>query len=144
MIELNFIEGRGFEIVCRKHKFTFGQERLVTDLPEESCGLNQGLMPTELFAASLAGCLGMITAAWLEKYDLPVAGLKLLTDKTMTDTPPRRIGHISVQILLPVKLTPEQGNSLRASLKRCPVSLSIEQPPKIEINLEHISTALSS
>jgi len=127
MIGLSLEGKHRFKIEARGHEIT-------VDVPPEKGGEDQGMMPTELFAASLAACVGITTTFWLEKHRLSAAGLKVYAQPSYS-TNPRRVAGISVELKLPQPLSPEQKEGLWKMIQHCPVMLSLSQPPKIKITL---------
>src|SRR6266508_4543566 len=61
------LHGDAYEIQIRGH-------RLTVDQPVEAGGANLGPTPTELFAASLAACVGFYAGRFLRRHGLAVEG----------------------------------------------------------------------
>src|SRR6266496_1984223 len=101
------LHGDAYEIQIRGH-------RLTVDQPVEAGGANLGPTPTELFAASLAACVGFYAGRFLRRHGLAVEGLRLDG--------------------LPV-LADRQRAALLAVVEHCTVHNSIRQAPEVQLEL---------
>jgi len=85
--------GARFRASCRSHA-------VIIDQPEESAGSDAGMTPPELFAASLASCIGFYVARYCEQAKIPADGLEVGCDWQVGGKP-RRIERIDVSVQLP-------------------------------------------
>lgn len=82
-----------FTASCRGHEITMDQ-------PLDNHGDDAGMTPPEIFASSLAGCVGFYVAQYCKKAGLATEGLRIDMDWKMAQEP-YRIGSIDMQIVLP-------------------------------------------
>jgi uncharacterized OsmC-like protein len=128
LVEIKHVEGRSFETLIRNH-------RLRIDLPEEMHGKNTGPTPPELFAASLASCIGFYVLFYCEKKHLSPEGLKV--DASFHKyINPDRIGKISVRIQLPSLVTDEDKEGALKEAERCIIHNTLCHKPEVKITLE--------
>lgn len=117
-------------------KFTItnrGHQILVDQLLEED-GTDKGMTPPELFIASLATCMGTYIIKHCNNIGINSSGM-LLSVNWEKASNPARIGNIRVDINLPKM---EAGDDKKAIIKvaeLCLVHNTIQNPPKININL---------
>jgi uncharacterized OsmC-like protein len=125
MIKVAFQGKKRFKADARGHE-------VIIDVPPEKGGDDQGMMPTELFTVALSTCVGITAAGWLEKNQLSADGLVISAQNKMSLSP-RRIEAVALTIRLEQPLSFAQEKELRQTLSNCPVMLTLQQPPAIEI-----------
>lgn len=107
--------------------------RLVFDQPIADGGDDLGPTPTEVFVASLAGCVGYYAARFLERHGQSRDGLRVRARFFMA-AHPARVG--SIELVLTVPKLPE---SLRAPLlavaEHCTVHNSLRLAPAVNIEI---------
>jgi putative redox protein len=117
-----------YEIDIRGH-------RLTVDQPVEAGGANLGPTPTELFAASLAACVGFYAGRFLRRHGLAAEGLRVHCEATMSRGRPARVEAITLRLDgLPV-LADRQQAALLAVVEHCTVHNSIRQAPEVQLEL---------
>ncbi len=126
-LTVSFKGGTKFDIVSGRH-------RIVTDQPIEDGGTDGGMSPVELFAGSLAGCVGYFVARYYARHDIPSDGLTIETDWSMAEQP-HRVGSVGMRLHLPATLTPTQQERLLKVAHGCTVHQSLAVPPKVAITL---------
>jgi hypothetical protein len=82
-----------FSIGVRDH-------RLTVDQPVADGGSDAGPTPTELFVASLAGCVAHYARRYLALHDLPQKGLRVIADYDLAFRP-TRVGRIRLILVVP-------------------------------------------
>jgi uncharacterized OsmC-like protein len=125
--EAVYLGGDRFALRVRGHE-------IHTDQPHEAGGSDAGPTPTELFVASLAGCVGFYAERYLRRHDLPADGLRVVTRFTMSEHP-ARVGSITLDVVLPQPLAEHRQPVLQAVIEHCTVHNSIALPPEISIRL---------
>lgn len=125
--------GDRFEIGMRQH-------RVLVDQPVADGGEDSGPTPTELFVASLAGCVGFYARRYLARHDLPVEGLVVEASYTMA-TRPARVADIEVTIDLPPAVPEASRAALLAVVNHCTVHNTLRDPPAVNIDLLGSSSA---
>lgn len=126
-----FADYRGsgrFDLHIRDHK-------VIVDQPVSEGGVDAGPTPTELFVASLAGCVGYYASRFLQRHLLPTAGLAVSASFAMSTDRPHRVASIGIKVHPPAFVPPERLPALRAVVTNCTVHNSIEHAPAIDIDL---------
>ena len=119
--------GDRFRIGVRQHRFE-------VDQPEGDGGTDVAPTPTELFVASLASCVAFYARRYLSRHGLSTDGLVVTATFTMADRP-ARVGEIQVEVSLPRGVPAERQAALLAVASHCTVHNTLEQPPKVTIEL---------
>jgi putative redox protein len=125
--------GERFDITVRGHTVT-------VDQPAPG-GDDTAPTPTELFVASLAGCVAFYAQRFLVRHDLPVEGLAVRAHWTMA-VRPARVASIAVQIQLPPGIPPERRDALLAVASRCTVHNTLLEPPQVDLELRPAEVAV--
>jgi putative redox protein len=122
------LEGDRFRIEIRGHA-------LEVDQPIEDGGDDKAPTPTELFAASLASCVGFYAERFLRRHDLPVDGLTVECSFEMASDRPARVVSIDLRVGLPAGVPGDRISALRAVVEHCTVHNTLVQPPAVTIGL---------
>ena len=113
--------------------------RLVFDQPIAGGGSDLGPTPTEVFVASLAGCVAYYATRFLERHAQQSDGLRVRVEFGMTSHP-SRVG--SIELVLTVPNLPE---ALRAPLlavaEHCTVHNSMRLTPEVHIAIGPVPPA---
>lgn len=125
--------GDRFEIGMRQH-------RVQVDQPVADGGEDSGPTPTELFVASLAGCVGFYARRYLARHDLPTEGLGVEARYTMANRP-ARVAAIEVTIELPTAVPEASRAALLAVVNHCTVHNTLRDPPAVNIDFLGSSSA---
>jgi uncharacterized OsmC-like protein len=107
--------------------------RIETDAPKDNLGRGEAFSPTDLVGAALLSCAVTTMAIRSAKEGVPFAGASGRVVKEMSETPPRRIARLEVEILLAGELTQEERATLEEFARTCPVALSIS--PAIDVEM---------
>jgi len=114
------------------HQVDLGDGReIVVDEPAEEGGTDTGPRPTQLLAASLAGCTAITIELYADRKGWPLPGLEVAVD--MKSAPDRRPTHFAVEVALPAGLDDEQRRKLMVIAARCPVHKLLEQGAEITV-----------
>jgi len=108
--------------------------RILTDLPPDNGGKGRAFSPTDLFAAALASCALTIMGKIALREGVDFSGAQLEVEKEMSAEPPRRVAAFRLKARLPQSLTPQQREKYLASIKTCPVHLSLH--PEVKVSWE--------
>jgi uncharacterized OsmC-like protein len=122
-ISVRHDERDSFTIAIRGHEF-------VVDQPLEEGGRDSGPTPTELFVASLAGCVAHYARRFLDRHGLP-DDVVVTADWSMAE-PPARVGGVVLNVQT-VDLPPELAPRFERTVSRCVVHNSLERPPMVTI-----------
>jgi putative redox protein len=117
-----------YDIQIRGHHLT-------VDQPVAEGGANPGPTPTELFAASLAACIGFYAGRFLRRHGLPADGLQIHCGATMSSGRPARVETITVSLDGLPALEDRRRAALLAVVDHCTVHNSIRQTPKVRVEL---------
>ncbi len=121
--------GDRFRIAIRGHE-------VVVDQPVWDGGGDAGPTPTELFVASLAGCVAFYAGRYLNRHGIESGGLEVDVRFAMAEDRPARVADVELFLRLPVEFPPEQLDRLRAVVEHCTVHNSIRQAPEVKIAME--------
>lgn len=103
-----------------------------TDQPAGDGGEDTGPTPTELFIASLAGCVAFYARRYLERHALPTEGLAVDADFHMGSRP-ARVATIEVRLTIPAGVPVERREALLAVASHCTVHNSLITTPEITV-----------
>lgn len=117
--------GDRFDINVRGHVIR-------TDQPLGDGGEDTGPTPTELFIASLSGCVAFYARRYLERHSLPTDGLAVEADFSMGSRP-ARVARIDVRVTVPAAVPAERREALLAVASHCTVHNSLTAVPEISV-----------
>ena len=101
-----------------------GNHTLKIDVPAPMGGKDRGMTPTELFAASLASCVGVLVVAYCKDMKIDPTGLSVDVTYDKLDKPPR-LGHFKVAIKIPAGGWESRKDGIVRAAQRCPVHETI-------------------
>jgi uncharacterized OsmC-like protein len=128
-IAVTQLSGDRFAVRVRGH-------RLEVDQPVADGGQDAGPTPTELFAASLAACVGFYAERFLRRHGLEADDrLRVDCHATMSTDRPVRVAAIALRIGGLPELPPNRRDALLAVVEHCTVHNSIRQAPSVEVRL---------
>ncbi|HTT96303.1 MAG TPA: OsmC family protein [Solirubrobacterales bacterium] len=114
------------------HEVDFGDGReMVVDEPAAAGGTDTGPRPTQLLAASLAGCTAITVELYAERKGWDVDGLEVAVE--MRADAERKPTHFAVEVALPDGLDEEQRQKLMTIAEKCPVHKLLEQGAAIAV-----------
>jgi putative redox protein len=125
-ITAQYLGGDRLGISVRGHQ-------LRTDQPEEDGGTDTAPTPTELFLASLAGCVAFYAERYLRRHDLSTDGLVVACDWAWAREP-LRVGAVEISVQAP-GLPPEREEAFRRVIEQCPIHNTLLQPPHVRFKL---------
>jgi len=118
------IEGLAHEVELE------GGHVLVVDEPAERGGSNRGPRPTELLAASLAGCTAITVEMYAERKGWDVGAVEVDVEVSYDHHIP---DHFQVTLHLPGELDPEQRQRLLLIAGKCPVHKVLAGEAKVTV-----------
>lgn len=124
-VRVAHLGGDRFDINIRGHVIR-------TDQPVGDGGEDTGPTPTELFIASLAGCVAFYARRYLERHDLPTKGLAVDADFRMGSRP-ARVAGINVHLTIPDGVPVERREALLAVASHCTVHNSLTSVPEVSV-----------
>ena len=104
---------------------------LQTDAPTDNNGLGETFSPTDLIATALATCISTVMGIVASRKGIPLDNLHIAARKFMSDTTPRRIARIELDLHIPLPANHPDRHLLENAARSCPVHHSIH--PDIEV-----------
>jgi putative redox protein len=95
-----------------------GGHTLVVDEPEDRGGSDTGPRPTQLLAASLAGCTAITVEMYADRKGWDVSSIEVDVDLVYDGPMP---SNYAVSLKLPPQLSEEQRRRLLVVASKCPV-----------------------
>jgi uncharacterized OsmC-like protein len=128
ILEVTHVDGDAFAVDIRDH-------RLLIDQPREAGGSDTAPTPTELFAASLAGCVAFYAGRYLHRHGLDSEGLRVRAEFTMASDRPPRVDAVRLVVAPPPGLSEQRRAALRVVVSHCPVHNTLLEPPEVHIEV---------
>ena len=125
-IVANHRQGVAFAVEHRGHT-------VVMDQPEDNGGADAGMTPPELFAASLAGCVGYYVARYCQQAGIDTAGLSVRCGWQTLDSP-KRIGELTVDVDLP-GVPEKRKRAVQRVAATCLLHATLTHPPALDVRL---------
>jgi uncharacterized OsmC-like protein len=110
--------------------------RIATEAPKDNGGTGESFSPTDLVAAALASCALTTMALAATREGIAFGEAKATVEKRMTP-PPRRIGELVLQILMPSGLTRAHRTRLEEVAHGCPVARSLHPDLKLPVTFTY-------
>ena len=117
-------EGARFTADCRGHQ-------IIIDQPEENAGSDAGMTPPELFAASLAGCIGFYVARYCQQAGISTDGLEVDCDWQVGGQP-RHVESFQVMVTLP-GMPENRRKAVERVANSCLIHATLHASPAIDI-----------
>ena len=128
-LDVGHIGGEAYEIRVRGH-------RVRVDQPATVGGDDSAPTPTELFVASLAGCVAFYAGRYLRRHGVSPEALTVHADFEMATERPARVAVVRLTVGVPQALPAERYPALAAVAAHCTVHNSLSTPPEVDITLE--------
>ena len=112
--------------------------QLITDAPTDNMGKGEAFSPTDLLATATGTCMLTTMAIIAQRDGIELAGSEVEVSKIMSQTPPRRVAHLEINLKLKtnIALSAEQIQKLENTAHKCPVSLSLHPDLEQVISFE--------
>ncbi len=107
---------------------------LVTDAPVDNNGRGQAFSPTDLVATALGTCVATVIGIVAKRKEIAVEGMKITVRKAMSDSMPRRISRLEMDLFMPLPSSHPDRALLESAANSCPVKQSIH--PDIELVMD--------
>jgi putative redox protein len=127
-LDVRFRSGESYEIRIGKH-------HVLVDQPADAGGQDTAPTPTELFVASLAGCVAFYAGRYLKRHGLSRDGLGVTARFEMAPDRPARVSAIHVTVRVPDDLPERRRTALQAVVSHCTVHNSLTEPPAVTVDL---------
>jgi putative redox protein len=106
---------------------------LQTDAPVDNMGRGESFSPTDLLATALGSCMLTTMAINAQRLSIDLTGSSARVQKHMTAQPTRRVGELTVEIVVPTELSDEDRRRMKAAAMACPVHRSLHPDVKIPV-----------
>jgi len=126
------LDGVAFRVDCRGHS-------VVMDQPTDHEGGDLGMTPPELFASSLAGCIGYYVVSYCRVAGIPTEGLQVSCDWSTAEKP-KRMNPIHISIELP-GLPEKRRKAVERVAESCLLHATLTNQPEVEIRLRNNADA---
>jgi len=133
-IDVRHLEGDRFSVRIRGHV-------LMVDQPRSAGGDDFGPSPTELFAASLASCVGFYAERFLRRHGVPPNGLRITCDYDMADHHLPRVEALRLRVVVPAGLSAVLRRTLQRVVESCTVENSIRTEPSVWVEIDAMKVA---
>lgn len=108
---------------------------VLTDAPKDNMGKGEAFSPTDLVATALGSCMLTTMGIAAQRHNIPFEGASAKVGKEMVTAPTRRIGKLTVEIVVPGKLPEENERRLRAAALTCPVHKSLHPDVQVPVTI---------
>jgi putative redox protein len=118
------------------HEIDLDENRtIVVDEPAEDGGTDTGPRPSQLLAASLAGCTAITIELYAQRKGWDIDGLEVAVDMSSDGglNPHASPTHFAVEVALPDGLDEEQRRKLMVIAAKCPVHKLLEHGAEITV-----------
>lgn len=120
-------ERKAFKVTVRKHS-------IVCDMSLDDGGKDDGMSPTELFAAALGSCIGMIAFEYCKNHGFPSEGISLDIVPQLIDNP-KRIQSIAIDLNMPEGFPKNRYKAIEHASKQCVIYNTLHNLPEIDMEI---------
>jgi putative redox protein len=106
---------------------------LATDAPVDNHGRGESFSPTDLVATALGTCMLTTMGIVAQRHGWKLDGSSARVVKGMVTDPIRRIGSLTVELLLPGTLDERARTTLERTALTCPVHKSLHPDVSIPV-----------
>jgi putative redox protein len=107
-------------------------QTFMTDAPVDNMGKGEFFSPTDLVATAVGACISTVMGMVADRFNLDLTGMKVVVNKEMATTPPRKIVRLMIDIEFPCPLEEKEFIALKNVVKACPVVNSLDPNIKID------------
>ena len=108
---------------------------LQTDAPVDNHGRGELFSPTDLVATGLGTCMATILGIAAERKGWNLGGMRVQVVKEMTQTSPRRIASLSVELFMPEGIAESDRPLIEKMVHSCPVHQSLHPDIRVPITV---------
>jgi putative redox protein len=108
-----------------------GGHELIVDEPADRGGTDTGPRPTQLLAASLAGCTAITIEMYADRKGWDVSAMEVTVDMEYDGEAP---SSFAISLTLPAELSDEQRRRLIMIAAKCPVHKVIAGQTKVTVS----------
>ena len=112
--------------------------KIITDAPKDNQGLGRTFSPTDLVTSSLASCMLTIIAIAARTHNINILSMDSMISKVMSNTSPRRIDKINIEINIRGKFDQKSKKIIERSAENCPVHHSLHSDISINLKINYL------
>jgi len=126
-LTVTYLGGVQFEAEARGHK-------VYSDQPLSNHGHDEGMTPPEFLLAAVGTCAGYYAAEYLNRHNLPAAGLriKVRAEKALR---PARLARFTVTVETPGVHDAEHQTGVKLAVEKCLVKNTLQIPSEITVDV---------
>lgn len=109
---------------------------LHTDAPKDNHGKGESFSPTDLVATALGACMLTVMGIAARTLQVDMTGTRVSVHKHMVASPVRRIGELTVTIIVPIAVSDAHKKQLEKAAYTCPVHQSLHPDVAMPITFE--------
>jgi len=96
----------------------------------------KGMTPSDVFLASLAGCIGVYFRKYLDNAKLDIPEFKIIAEGEIPQEPPICFRKIKISIDIKEKhIEDKRKIAIIEFVKNCPIHNTLKNPPEIDIEI---------
>jgi uncharacterized OsmC-like protein len=126
LMTVSWKDGLEVDVRVRGHVVT-------SDMSPQDGGLDAGLSPAELLAASLGACIAMMVQRYCDRHGYEGETVVYLAPELADD--PKRVGSIAIDVEAPSGVPEDKKDAVRRVAERCLVHETLRHPPKVDIDI---------
>ncbi|TET36369.1 MAG: OsmC family peroxiredoxin [Planctomycetota bacterium] len=126
-LELKYRGGRRIVTEVRGLEIAF-------DNREKYGGTNTAAEPPDVFAAAVGACMGMYALGFLDRQKLSTDGFRIEVDFEMGENP-KRIASMKFRFHLPQAIPSKRRKQFITTVKKCPLTGTLEVLPEMSVEL---------
>lgn len=111
---------------------------IVVDALAENGGPGDGVRSTELFLAGLGACMAGTMLDFAATQGIPVTDVQVVLEDTEAG-PPKRIGTITVTMIISGEITERQFASLERVAAKCRIGNTLAESPEVSFEMRRAS-----
>jgi uncharacterized OsmC-like protein len=114
-----------------------GTHELIFDQPAAvPGGQDRGPSPLDVMAIAVGACAHYYAAAFLFGRGLATDDLKVEVEFAKTREPVARIGSLSIRVILPSGVPPQQVLGIERAVRHCPAYGTLAYPPDVSLSFD--------
>ncbi len=127
-VEVTRLEGKRLSV-------TGTDARLVIDDLTPDGGPGDGWRPTELVLGALGGCMVGTMLSFAADQEIPVGDVRMVLEDEV-DGPPKRIGRITMTMVITGDVTSRQLESLKRVASKCKIGNTLADSPELVFEMK--------
>lgn len=121
------------QVANQKFSFKVRDHNIVSDMPSNEGGNDEGPSPTELLVGAVGTCIGMAVARYCQTISCEGEIAVYLTFQLADH--PKRVSNIVIDLELPENFPARKISAIHRVIDACPVHGTLMNPPQIDIEI---------